>query len=53
MSLLKKILVAEDGPAAVEYAVLLALLILVCIGTLNAIGVGVHNIYSIVNAMMP
>ena len=53
MNLLKKILVAEDGATAIEYALLLALLILVCIGTLSAIGDGVKNIYDRLNTTMP
>ncbi len=28
----------EDGPTAVEYAVMLALIIVVCIGTVTALG---------------
>jgi hypothetical protein len=31
----KKFLVSEDGPAAVEYAVMMALIIVVCIGTIT------------------
>lgn len=31
-------LVSEDGPTAVEYAVMLALIIVVCIGTVTSIG---------------
>lgn len=34
----KKFLVSEDGPTAVEYAVMLALIIIVCIGAVQAIG---------------
>ena len=33
-----KFLKAEDGPTAVEYAVMLALIIVVCIGTITALG---------------
>ena len=29
---------AEDGPTAVEYAVMLALIIVVCIGAITALG---------------
>jgi pilus assembly protein Flp/PilA len=29
---------AEDGPTAVEYAVMLALIIVVCIGTITTLG---------------
>jgi pilus assembly protein Flp/PilA len=31
-------LTAEDGPTAVEYAVMLALIIVVCIGAITALG---------------
>ena len=31
-------LISEDGPTAVEYAVMLALIIVVCISTVTSIG---------------
>ena len=34
----KTFLVSEDGPTAVEYAVMMALIIVVCIGTVTTIG---------------
>lgn len=34
----KNFLVSEDGPTAVEYAVMMALIIVVCIGTITTIG---------------
>ena len=34
----KKFLVSEDGPTAVEYAVMLALIIIVCLTAIQAIG---------------
>ncbi|MFP6762784.1 MAG: Flp family type IVb pilin [Planctomycetaceae bacterium] len=34
----KKFLVSEDGPTAVEYAVMMALIIVVCIGTITTLG---------------
>ena len=34
----RNFLVGEDGPAAVEYAVMLALIISVCMGTISALG---------------
>ena len=40
-SLAKKVqhfLVSEDGPTAVEYAVMLALIVVVCLTAINAIG---------------
>lgn len=40
-SLVKKVqrfLVSEDGPTAVEYAVMLALIVIVCLTAITAIG---------------
>ena len=34
----RRFLVSEDGPTAVEYAVMLALIIIVCLTAINAIG---------------
>ncbi len=34
----KKFLKSEDGPTAVEYAVMLALIIVVCLAAISAIG---------------
>lgn len=36
----------EDGPAAVEYAVLLALIVMVGIGSLNTLGLKVGTTFS-------
>jgi pilus assembly protein Flp/PilA len=36
----------EDGPTAVEYAVMLALIIVVCVGAIQAIGTGASNTFS-------
>jgi len=33
-----RFLASEDGPTAVEYAVMLALIIIVCIATITAVG---------------
>ena len=35
---IKKFLKSEDGPTAVEYAVMLALIVVVCISAVTAIG---------------
>ena len=35
---LKRFLAAEDGPTAVEYAVMLALIVVVCLGAITSIG---------------
>ncbi len=35
---IKRFLLAEDGPTAVEYAVMLAMIIMVCIAAIQAVG---------------
>jgi pilus assembly protein Flp/PilA len=35
---LKRFLKSEDGPTAVEYAVMLSLIIVICLGAVRAIG---------------
>lgn len=34
----KQFLVSEDGPTAVEYAVMLALIVIVCLAAIQAVG---------------
>jgi pilus assembly protein Flp/PilA len=41
-------LVNEDGPTAVEYAVMLALIIVVCIGAISALGSNASNTFEYV-----
>ncbi|MBI1918289.1 MAG: Flp family type IVb pilin [Planctomycetes bacterium] len=43
-----KFLKAEDGPTAVEYAVMLALIIVVCIAAISALGSNASNTFSYV-----
>lgn len=38
LSAVKNFLAAEDGPTAVEYAVMLALIIVVCIAVIGTLG---------------
>ncbi len=45
---LVKFLKSEDGPTAVEYAVMLALIIVVCIGAITTLGLNAHNTFSFV-----
>ena len=33
----------EDGPTAVEYAVMLALIVVVCLGAIQAVGTNANN----------
>ena len=42
----------EDGPTAVEYAVMLALIIVVCITAITALGSNANNTFSYVAAQV-
>ena len=42
----KRFLVSEDGPTAVEYAVMLALIIIVCLAAISAIGSNANTTFS-------
>jgi pilus assembly protein Flp/PilA len=44
--LLKRFLTAEDGPTAVEYAVMLALIVVVCIGAITTLGSNANDTFS-------
>lgn len=54
MSLLAKkvqrFLVSEDGPTAVEYAVMLALIVIVCLAAINTIGQNANTTFQNVGA---
>jgi pilus assembly protein Flp/PilA len=39
----KKFLVSEDGPTAVEYAVMLALIVVVCITAVTSVGTAANG----------
>jgi pilus assembly protein Flp/PilA len=41
----RRFLVSEDGPTAVEYAVMLALIIIVCLTAINAIGTNANTTF--------
>ena len=43
VSKVKSFLVSEDGPTAVEYAVMLALIVLVALVAIKAVGTGTTN----------
>ncbi len=53
MNLLKKFLASEDGPTAVEYAVMLALIVVVCIGTITAVGTKVNSSFDATKTALP
>ncbi|OWK41646.1 Flp family type IVb pilin [Fimbriiglobus ruber] len=40
----------EDGPTAVEYAVMLALIVVVCIAAITAIGTNANSTFSAVGS---
>ncbi len=42
----KDFLKSEDGPTATEYAVMLALIIIVCIGTITTLGQSVKTVFA-------
>ena len=39
-------LVSEDGPTAVEYAVMLALIVIVCLTAIQAVGTNAANTFN-------
>ena len=43
---LRRLLVEEDGPTAVEYAVMLSLIIVVCLAAITTIGQNASSIFS-------
>jgi pilus assembly protein Flp/PilA len=45
-SKLRKFLVSEDGPTAVEYAVMLSLIIAVCLAAITTIGNNAASVFS-------
>ncbi len=42
----------EDGPTAVEYAVMLALIIVVCLAAITALGQNVNTTFTTIGAKM-
>jgi pilus assembly protein Flp/PilA len=44
--LLQRFLVEEDGPTAVEYAVMLALIVVVCITAITTLGGNANQVFS-------
>lgn len=43
---LKRFLKSEDGPTAVEYAVMLSLIIVICLGAVRTIGDNANSTFS-------
>ena len=53
MNLLKKFLASEDGPTAVEYAVMLALIVVASITTITALGAKVNSSFDATTTKLP
>ena len=49
----KAFLCSEDGPTVTEYAVMLALIIIVALGAISGIGTTVDTIFTNVDAGLP
>jgi pilus assembly protein Flp/PilA len=48
----QRFLASEDGPTAVEYAVMLALIVVVCLGAITSIGTNAKQTFSDVAAQL-
>jgi pilus assembly protein Flp/PilA len=48
----RRFLVSEDGPTAIEYAVMLALIIIVCLATISTLGTNANKAFSSVSASL-
>ena len=49
----KSFLKSEDGPTATEYAVMLALIIIVALGAITGLGTTVKGIFTSVDTALP
>jgi pilus assembly protein Flp/PilA len=49
---IRRFLVSEDGPTAVEYAVMLALIIIVCLTAIGSIGTNANQTFNDVAAKL-
>jgi pilus assembly protein Flp/PilA len=49
----RRFLKSEDGPTAVEYAVMLALIVIVCLVSIEAIGTNANATFNSVAAKLP
>ena len=49
----QRFLVSEDGPTAVEYAVMLALIVIVCLAAITEIGTRANTTFETVRDSLP
>ena len=48
----RRFLAADDGPTAVEYAVMLALIVIVCLTAIGSVGTNTQTTFSAVSASL-
>ncbi len=48
----QQFLVSEDGPTAVEYAVMLALIVIVCLTAIQAIGTNANSTFNSISSQL-
>lgn len=51
--LARRFMRSEDGPTATEYAVMLALIIMVALGAISGIGVKLDSIFTNLDSQLP
>ncbi|MBN2296142.1 MAG: Flp family type IVb pilin [Pirellulales bacterium] len=49
----QRFLVSEDGPTAVEYAVMLALIVIVCLGAITTLGTKANTTFTNAGNALP
>ena len=49
---IRRFLISDDGPTAVEYAVMLALIVIVCLTAIRAIGTNAATTFNDVSAQL-
>ena len=49
----RRFLVCEDGPTAVEYAVMLALIVIVCLTAIGTVGTKASNAFNTIAGSLP
>jgi len=49
---IRRFLAAEDGPTAVEYAVMLALIVVVCLTAIQSVGTNANQTFSSVATLL-
>jgi len=52
ISKIQKFIKSEDGPTAVEYAVMLALIVIVCLAAIQAVGQQANSTFSNINTSL-